>query len=194
MPGRADTMGRSELLLPKDWTSKQNFSATCPRVHQAQHRLPSKGGAGAVVGLPWALCAVSGATIEKECKAVREHPKKGDQNDGKPQGQDLRGAADVTCFVHLGKEVAEGHLYAVYNFPNDGRVRPGTNLLSLVTSNRTWANQMKLHQWNFRWDLRKRFFTETIVGYRSSLPGEVVRVPTLPDLEKHLDKAFRHIV
>lgn len=37
------------------------------------------------------------------------------------------------------------------------------------------------------------FFTETVVGYRNS-PGEVVKVPVLPNLKKHLDNAFSHMV
>lgn len=53
--------------------------------------------------------------------------------------------------------------------------------------------QMKLHQRNFRWSIRKMFFTETVVGYRNS-PGEVVKVPVLPNLKKHLDNAFSHMV
>lgn len=76
---------------------------------KTQHHQPGK----EVLGQMWVYlkpCVQFWATIEKWCKAVSNHPKKGIQNDGKPQGQGLQGASDIICFIQLGKE-AEGYLH-----------------------------------------------------------------------------------
>jgi len=53
---------------------------------------------------------------------------------------------------------------------------------------------MKLRQGKFRLDLRKRFFTERVVGAWNSFPGEVVTTPSLSGLKEHLDDSFSHMV
>ena len=53
---------------------------------------------------------------------------------------------------------------------------------------------MKLNQGKFRLDIRKRFFTERVVGHWNRLPGEVVMAPSLSEFKKHLDDALSRMV
>ena len=87
-----------------------------------------------------------------------------------------------------------GDLITVYTFLKRGSRGGGPDLLSLVTSNRTRGNGMKLRQGKFRLDIRKRFFTERVVGHWNRLPREVVMAPSLSEFKEHLDNAFSHMV
>lgn len=42
--------------------------------------------------------------------------------------------------------------------------------------------------------VRKRFFTEKVVGHWNKLPREAVVAPSLLELKKLLDSAVRHVV
>ena len=78
----------------------------------------------------------------------------------------------------------------LHNFLKRGSGGRGADLLSLVTSNRTRGNGKKLHQGKFRLDIRKRFFTERVVGHWNRLPREAVMAPSLSEFKKHLDEAL----
>jgi len=43
-------------------------------------------------------------------------------------------------------------------------------------------------------DIRKRFFTEGVVGHWNGLHRDVITAPNLSELKKHLDNALGHIV
>jgi len=53
---------------------------------------------------------------------------------------------------------------------------------------------MKLHHGKFRWDIRKRFFTERVIGHWNRLLRELVTAPSLSEFKEHLDNALSHTV
>jgi len=60
-------------------------------------------------------------------------------------------------------------------------------IVSLVSSNRARRTGMKLCQGKFRLDIRKKFFTERVVGHWNRLPRDVVMAPSLSELKKRLN-------
>ncbi|GAB0186609.1 hypothetical protein GRJ2_001126200 [Grus japonensis] len=90
----------------------------------------------------------------------------------------------------LEKRRLGGDLIMAYSFLTRGSEGAGADLLPLVTSDRTRGKGMKL-QWL---DVRKRFFTERVVGHWNSLPREVVTAPSLTEFKKHLDNALSHML
>lgn len=83
-------------------------------------------------------------------------PEAGNQEGEKPQRQD----------------------FTVYN-SFKGKSREGSADVSLVTSDRTRENGMKLHQGKFRLVTGKSFFPERVAGHCNRLPREMVMVSSL---------------
>lgn len=52
----------------------------------------------------------------------------------------------------------------------------------------------KLHQGKFTLDIRKKLFTERVIGHWNHLPREVVESLSLDMFEKRLDMAFSAMV
>ncbi|GAB0207904.1 mitochondrial enolase superfamily member 1 [Grus japonensis] len=94
----------------------------------------------------------------------------------------------------LEKRRLRGDLIAAYSFLTTGSKGAGADLLPLVTSDRTQGNRMKLRRGRFRLDIRKRFFTERVVGHWNRLPREAVTAPSLTEFKKHLDNALSHML
>ena len=52
----------------------------------------------------------------------------------------------------------------------------------------------RLHQGRFQLDMRKKCFTERVVGHWTRLPREVVASPSLEGFKNHVDVALQDMV
>ena len=86
----------------------------------------------------------------------------------------------------LEKKRLRGDLIAFYNFLTRGSGGAGADLFSIVTSNRTQGNGVKLRQGRFRLDIRKRFFTERVLMHWKSFSRDAVMAPSLLEFKKLL--------
>ncbi|KAJ7408413.1 hypothetical protein WISP_121165 [Willisornis vidua] len=107
---------------------------------------------------------------------------------GKPYEERLR----ALCLFSLEKRRLRRNLITVYSFLMSERGRAGTDLFSVVTSDRTRGHEAVLE--GFRLDIRQRLFTWRVVGHWDGLFREVVTASSLTEFKKHLDNVLRHMV
>ena len=87
-----------------------------------------------------------------------------------------------------------GDLVAAFQYLKGVYKQEGERLFMRVDSNSMRGNGLKLGQGRFRLDIRRKFFTQTLVMHWNRLPKEVVDAPSLKAFKARLDVALGSLV
>ncbi|KAK4829722.1 hypothetical protein QYF61_006183 [Mycteria americana] len=83
---------------------------------------------------------------------------------------------------------------ATYRWARDRGVDLTMDTIAQTCSDRTKGNGFKLKEGRFRLDIRKKFFTMSVVRHWNRLPREVVDAPSLEVFKARLAGALRNLV
>ena len=87
-----------------------------------------------------------------------------------------------------------GDLLVAFQYLKGAYEQEGEWLFLRVDSDRTRGNGLKLRQGRFRLDIRRKFFTQTVVTHWNRLPKEIVDAPLLKAFKSRLDVALGSLV
>ena len=90
----------------------------------------------------------------------------------------------------LEKRKLWGDLIAAFQYLKGAFKQEGSQLFERIDNSRTRGNGFKLSEGRFRWDVRGKFFTGTVVRCWNRLPREVVDAPSLEVFKARLDGAL----
>jgi len=94
----------------------------------------------------------------------------------------------------LEKSRLQGDLIVVFQYIKRAYQKDGDNLFSRTCCNRARGKSFKLKEGRFRLDIRKKFFTMSVVKHSNKLPREVVDATSLETLEVRLDEALSNLI
>ena len=92
------------------------------------------------------------------------------------------------------KRRLQGDLVAAFHYLEGTYQTAGEGLLTRSGSDRTRENGFKLTEGRFRLDIRKKFFTVSLVRHWNRFPREAVAAPSLAVLKARLDGALINLV
>ena len=94
----------------------------------------------------------------------------------------------------LEKRKLWGDLLDAFQYLKVANRKVGEGLFIRLGSKRMRGNGSKLEDGRFRLEIRKKFFTVSVVRHWNRLPSEVVNAPSLEAFKARLDRALSNVV